>query len=88
MLKPNGKFASTGGAVILTALWHKITGKRQAIFPIPKINKEYIEFIAKLLKSGEFKPVIDRIYTMDKIVDAAKYAETGQKIGNIVIKVI
>ena len=87
LLKSTGKFASTGIAVILVAIWHRITGKRQAIFPIPKINKENIEFIRKLLETGEFKPVIDRLYPMDEIVEAARYVETGQKTGNVVIKI-
>jgi NADPH:quinone reductase-like Zn-dependent oxidoreductase len=87
LLKPTGKFASTGGAVILIALWHNITGKKQAIFPIPRINKQNIEFIRRLLQSGEFKPVIDRTYDLDEIVEAAKYAESGQKTGNIIIDV-
>jgi NADPH:quinone reductase-like Zn-dependent oxidoreductase len=78
LLKPTGKFASTGGAVILVALWHSITGKKQVIFPIPKINKQNIEFIRGLLQSGEFKPVIDRTYALDEIVEAAKYAESGK----------
>jgi NADPH:quinone reductase-like Zn-dependent oxidoreductase len=87
MLKPTGKYASTGGAVILIALWHKISGKHQAIFPIPKINKENIEFIADLMTAGEFKPVVDRVYHLNEVVEAARYAETGQKTGNVVITV-
>jgi len=87
MLKPNGKYTSTGAHGIPIALWHKVSGKGQAIFPFPKINKEFIEFIAKLLASGEFKPVVDRIYPLSGIVEAARYAESGQKTGNLVITV-
>jgi NADPH:quinone reductase-like Zn-dependent oxidoreductase len=32
--------------------------------------------------------VIDKIYSLDQIVEAAKYVETGQRIGNVVIKVV
>lgn len=39
------------------------------------------------MESGAYKPVIDRIYTLDEIVEAAKFVETGQKTGNVVIKV-
>ena len=30
-----------------------------------------------------FRPVIDRQYPFDQIVEASRYVETGQKVGNI-----
>ena len=39
------------------------------------------------IASGGFKPVIDRTYPLDQIVEAYRYVETGQKIGNVVITV-
>ena len=39
----------------------------------------------RLMQSGQFTPVIDRQYPLDQIVDAYRYVETGQKIGNVVI---
>lgn len=32
--------------------------------------------------------MIDRIYSLDEIVEATKYVEAGQKIGNVVILVV
>ena len=43
--------------------------------------------IRGLIESGAFKPLIDRRYPLDEIVEAYRYAETGAKIGNIVIDV-
>jgi NADPH:quinone reductase-like Zn-dependent oxidoreductase len=40
-----------------------------------------------LLESRAFKPVIDRRYRLDQIVEAYTYVETGQKTGNVVISV-
>ena len=40
-----------------------------------------------LMESGRFRPVIDRSYPLAEIVDAYRYVETGQKIGNVVITV-
>ena len=38
-----------------------------------------------MIESGEFRPVIDRTYPLDQIVEAYRYVETGQKTGNVVI---
>jgi NADPH:quinone reductase-like Zn-dependent oxidoreductase len=40
-----------------------------------------------LMESGAFKPVIDRRYPLDEIVEAYRYVETGQKVGSVVITV-
>jgi len=39
------------------------------------------------MESGKFKPVIDRRYSLDEIVEAYRYVEAGQKIGNVMITV-
>jgi hypothetical protein len=41
-----------------------------------------------MMQSGAFKPVIDRVYSLDRIVDAYSYVETGRKLGNVVIRLI
>jgi len=91
LLKPEGKYCSSElGPWFqnpLLAIWFAITRSRRVIFPIPKINKKTMQYIAQQLQSGTYKPVIDRIYPFDEIVKATKYVETGQKTGNVVIVV-
>jgi len=40
-----------------------------------------------LVKAGEYKPVIDRVYPMTEVVEAARYVDTQQKTGNVVLAV-
>jgi hypothetical protein len=69
--------------VLVTALF----GGKKVKFPFPRYNQEMVTELKEMLKSGAFKPVIDRVYPLHQIVEAYRYAETGQKIGNIVISV-
>jgi NADPH:quinone reductase-like Zn-dependent oxidoreductase len=61
-------------------------GKR-VLFPIPKHDQEMMAYFRDLLGSGQFKPVIDRTYPLEEIVDAYRFVETGKKVGNVVITV-
>ena len=57
------------------------------MFPLPSIKKEDVIFLKELVEKGKFKPVIDRVYSLEEIVEATKYVETGQKTGNVIISV-
>ena len=65
-----------------------MTGGKKVLFPIPTISKEDINFLKELVEKGEYKPVIDRYYNLDAIVEAYKYVESGQKTGNVVLKIM
>lgn len=70
------------------ALVTPLLGGKKVLFPIPTSKKEDIVFLRDLAATGKFKPLIDRSYTLEEIVEAYTYVETGQKIGNVVINVI
>jgi NADPH:quinone reductase-like Zn-dependent oxidoreductase len=91
LLKPRGIYLSTDlGPLsqnpILALITPLLRGKK-VMFPIPKDDQEMVRYFKELLESGAFKPVIDRRYRLDQIVEAYRYVETGQKIGNVVISV-
>lgn len=92
LLTPKGIYVSTelgkNGANVFLALLTPLLGGPKVIFPIPTIRREDLQFLRERVENGEFKPVIDRHYTLDEIVEAYRYVETGQKTGNVVIKVI
>lgn len=92
LLTKKGIYISTelgkNAANIFYALITPILGGKKVLFPIPTANKEDILFLKELVEKREFKPVIDRQYKLDQIVEAYKYVESGQKTGNVVVKII
>lgn len=43
--------------------------------------------LVRLAETGEFRPVIDRTYDFDQIVEAHRYVDTGRKRGNVVLRI-
>jgi NADPH:quinone reductase-like Zn-dependent oxidoreductase len=89
LLKPGGIYLSSelgrlSQNPILALVTPLLRGKK-VMFPIPTDNQEMVRYFKGLIESGDFKPVIDRRYPLDQIVEAYRYVETGQKVGNVVI---
>ncbi len=91
LLSEKGVYISTElgkhSANIFLALVTPIFGGKRVLFPIPLIKKADVEFLGQLAASGDFRPVIDRTYPIEEIVEAYRYVETGQKTGNVVIRI-
>jgi NADPH:quinone reductase-like Zn-dependent oxidoreductase len=79
-----GKNAENVFLALVTPLFR---GKK-VLFPIPSINKQDLLFIKQLVAEGKYKPVIDRAYRLEQITDAYKYVESGQKTGNVILKIV
>ena len=71
----------------MLALKTKFIGKQKVLFPIPSNKLEDMEYIKDLVVKGHFTPVVDRTYEFDDIVEATKYAQSGQKVGSVVITI-
>jgi NADPH:quinone reductase-like Zn-dependent oxidoreductase len=91
LVKPHGVFLFTD----LGFLWHapflalvtRFVGSRRVRIPIQRHDQQDILFLKGLVEQGAFTPVIDRSYPLEDIVEAYRYVETGQKVGNVVITV-
>ncbi len=92
LLKPRGAYCSTElgkrGENVYLALWFAMTGRRSVIFPIPPSTKEQVEYLKDLVEKKKFRPVVDKVYDFSELVEATRYVESGQKIGNVVIRVV
>jgi D-arabinose 1-dehydrogenase-like Zn-dependent alcohol dehydrogenase len=88
-LKPGGTYIETD----LGFMWHvpflavltRWIGSKRVMLPIPKYGKENVLFMKQLLEPGSYRPVIDRTYPLEDVVEATRYVETQQKTGNVVL---
>jgi NADPH:quinone reductase-like Zn-dependent oxidoreductase len=92
ILKPKGIYISTelgkGGQNVFLAIWGSMfKNQKRVLFPIPTFSKEDMEWLADKVKIGAFKPVIDRSYKLEEIVEAYRYVEQGQKVGNVLLEI-
>jgi len=88
-LKPGGRFLATDhlGNLFLH-FWTARIGNRKVIFSIPpRATKQDVEVFKGLVEAGKYRAVIDRTYPMDKVVEAARYVETEQKTGNVILRI-
>jgi len=90
-LKPRGIYISVDLGfmyhVPLVALITRFAGSRRAKLGIGRYRKEDLLLVKELVEAGKYRPVIDRRYALDEVVEATRYVETGQKTGNVVLRV-
>ena len=88
-LAPGGVFLDTDLGfmwhVPLFALGTRWVGDRKVKMVIVRYSKEDLLRLKELVERGEYRPVIDRSYPLEDVVEASRYVETGQKTGNVVL---
>ncbi len=88
-LEPGGIYLPTDGFEnIFLALWPSRKEDKRVVFQIPpRQPKQDVLFLKQLVEAGKFRPVIDRRYPLEDVVEATRYVETEQKTGNVVLTV-
>jgi NADPH:quinone reductase-like Zn-dependent oxidoreductase len=89
-LKRGGVYAFSASPLVayaLVSLWAALTRRVRVIGGIARGGGDDLAYLMSLVEQRKFKPVIDRAYPLDSIVEAHRYVEAGHKRGNVVISV-
>jgi NADPH:quinone reductase-like Zn-dependent oxidoreductase len=86
-LKPDGRLLLVLASLpdTLRSYTSVIFSKRKVIAGPATEKQEDLEFLARLVERGLYKPVIDRIYSFEDLPEAHTYTDSGRKKGNVVI---
>jgi NADPH:quinone reductase-like Zn-dependent oxidoreductase len=89
-LKPRGIYISVDLGFMyhlpLLALVTRLVGSRRARLGIGRYRQDDLLLVKELVETGKYRPVIDRSYDLDEVVEAVRYVESGQKTGNVVLR--
>jgi NADPH:quinone reductase-like Zn-dependent oxidoreductase len=88
-LKQNGRYliANPGLSLMVRGQWTSRTSSKKVFVGAASQKTEDLIILKELIEAGKIKPIIDRYYPLEQIVEAHRYVETGHKKGNVVIMV-
>jgi NADPH:quinone reductase-like Zn-dependent oxidoreductase len=73
--------------VPLLGIVTRFVGSKRATLGLGRYRKEDLLLVKELVDTGKYRPVIDRRYALDEVVEANRYVESGQKTGSVVLRV-
>ncbi len=93
LLRDKGVYISSEAGPYLQHIFYALTTPlrpgKLVRFPVPYGYTESFPFIRRHLEAGTFRPLLDdRSFTLSEIADAYRYVMTGQKRGNVILRIV
>jgi NADPH:quinone reductase-like Zn-dependent oxidoreductase len=94
-LEPGGRYllvGFTGGmlailAAVTRGAWAHVRGRARFITGAAVPVQADLELLKTLVENGQLRAVVSRTYALRDIVDAHRHADSGHKVGNVVVVV-
>ena len=86
-LKEKGHYflANAGFSHIFLGKWTSMLSSKKIVIGSSSQKQQDLLFLKELVEAGKIKSIIDRSFSLEEMPEAHRYADTGQKKGNIVI---
>ncbi len=72
---------------ILEGIKASLSGTKKVVGGVAKYTTENLNALKNMIESGELKTVIDKQYTLEQIIDAHTYVDTGHKKGHVSVSI-
>ncbi|WP_320823341.1 NAD(P)-dependent alcohol dehydrogenase [Reinekea sp.] len=88
-LRANGRYLMANPSLIkmLRAVWTTQFSSKQVLFAFAAETLGELQTLQLMLKEGQIRAVVDRVYPMAKAADAHRRVESEQRLGSVVIQI-